>query len=274
MPFRRLVLHCSGTSAVGQVTTEFIAIERLNRATLQAHKQLQFSPEERPIAVQIFGAERDAMLNAATIVQEAGADILDLNCGCPAPKVVRRGGGAGLLRTLDTLHRLLRDMVAQVDIPVTVKIRSGWSPDHVVAPEVLQLATDAGVQMVAVHGRTRTQLYRGEPDWAIVAQLAQNATIPVVGSGDVACWQDAERRLRETGCAGLMIGRAAIKNPWIFRQIDAMRRGLSPTPPTLHEVASALAIYLKELRAYHSERWVKARMKRMSAAMVHGYPGS
>lgn len=271
-PFRQTVKRCS-EGHVGLVVTEFIAVERFTSAALIADKQLQFDPWERPIAVQIFGADVDAMCFAAEAVQRTGADILDVNAGCPAPKVVRRGGGAGMLRTLDRLHAVLRALTATVDIPVTLKTRPGWDDDHRVALDVLSLAEDAGVAMLAIHGRSRTQLYRGQADWDIVAELVGRARIPIVGSGDVACWEDAQRRLRETGCAGVMIGRAALRDPFVFAHIHRARCGLPAHEVTIGDRVAALEDYVERVRGYHTGRWVKARAKRMASSLIHGVPG-
>jgi phosphoglycolate phosphatase-like HAD superfamily hydrolase len=198
MAFRRLVRECS-PGAVGLVVSEFISIEGLTRRDLKSHKMLRYHRDERPIGIQIFGADIDRMTEAAAIVQETGADLVDINCGCPVPKVVKRGGGAELLRRIGHLERMLRVVRREMSVPLTLKIRTGWDADSINAVEVAQMAEAAGVALLTVHGRTRVQLYTGAADWERIAAVKASVGIPVVGSGDVVSVATARHRPRRDG---------------------------------------------------------------------------
>ena len=268
--FRRMCGMAS-TDSVGLYVTEFISIEGLTRANMKSAARMAFDPEvERPLSVQIFGAEIARMVSAAKIAEEAGAHIVDINCGCPAPKVVKRGGGAELMRQCDALAKLVEQTVAAVKIPVTVKIRSGWNHDSINAVQVAKMVEDAGAQMIAVHGRTRTQLYTGLADWGVVQDVAANVRIPVVGSGDVTTAEEAIWRARMPGVSGVMIGRAAIMNPWIFGQIDDLVAG---RPMRQIDGAERLRV-LRAFARMTGERmpdWaVPGRLKQVLARMTKG----
>ncbi len=269
--FRRTVQRASG-GTVGLLVTEFISIEGLTRKNLKSAMRMAFDPViERPLSVQIFGAEIDRMVEAARMVADSGAQIVDINCGCPAPKVVRRGGGAELLRQSDHLARLVEATAGAVSIPVTVKIRSGWSADTINAVDNARRCEAAGAKMIAVHGRTRMQMYTGDADWTIVDAVARAVSVPVFGSGDVASAAEALGRLRTTQAAGVMIGRAAIMNPWIFGQIDDAVRGLA-----VREVAPddrlQLLRYFRDLqRERVPEHAVPGRLKQLLARMTKGF---
>lgn len=269
-PFRRLVKRCSG-DAVGLVVSEFIQIEMLTRGNLRSTIRMAFDASERPVGIQLYGADPEMMAEAAKMVEDAGADLVDVNCGCPAPKVCKRGGGAGLLRDLPNLGRILDAVVAAVSIPVTLKIRNGWSDDSKNAPETLRVAEEAGAKAIAVHGRTRMQLYTGDADWGVVADLKRRASIPVLGSGDVLTADDARRRFAETGCDGVLVGRGAITNPWIFRQIADGFAGRPESLPTWRDTIDALATYLGLLRGTYPEKVAPARMRMMLARLLKGF---
>lgn len=269
-PFRRLVKLASG-DAVGLVMSEFISIELLTRKQLQAAVRLSFSESERPVSVQLYGADPERMAEAARMVEDAGADLLDINCGCPAPKIVRRGGGAGLLRDLPRLASLLDHTVRAVSIPVTVKIRNGWCDDSINALETLAVAEAHGAQAIAVHGRTRVQLYRGEADWSVVAEMKARARIPVLGSGDILSAADALGRFAATGCDGVMIGRGAITNPWIFRQIADEVAGRARHEPTWGDTLEVLRRYHELLLALYPPRVAPGRMKMMLSRLLKGF---
>ena len=270
-PFRRLVRHCSGDD-VGLLVSEFIPIEGLTRGVLRSTIRMVFHPSERHLCVQIYGADADKMAEAAKIVEDAGIDLVDINCGCPAPKIVKRGGGAGLLKDLPALGRILETTVKAVSIPVTVKIRNGWSDDAINALETLKVAEENGAQAIAVHGRSRMQLYRGEADWDIVRQMKEEASIPVLGSGDVCDWRDAQRRFQETGCDGVLIGRGAITNPWIFRQIAQGLRGEEVMEPTWRQKIEAVGYYRDLLLDHYPPRVTPGRMKMMLSRLIKGMP--
>jgi nifR3 family TIM-barrel protein len=169
------------------------------------------------------------MADAAQMAQDLGADIIDVNCGCPAPKVTKKGGGAELMRQTPVLAEILQALRRVLTVPVTVKIRAGWDDGSRNAVEVARMAEGEGVQAIAVHGRTRTQLYSGEPDWELVARVKQAVRVPVIGSGDITTAAGAVERLATSGVDGVMVGRGTLAHPWIFREVDALQRGL-PVP--------------------------------------------
>ena len=268
-PFRRMVKACSG-AAVGLVVSEFISVETLTRRHLRSMVRLAFDPSEVPIGIQLFGADPAAMAEAARMVQGAGAALVEVNCGCPVPKVVRRGGGAALLRDLPLLGRIVEAAVAAVDLPVTVKMRAGWDADSINAHETLRVCEGAGAAALAVHGRTRVQLYRGTADWEIVRELVEAASIPVLGSGDIVDAAGALSHLDSSGCAGLLVGRAAITNPWIFREIAAAACGASSRGATWREKLAALELYLDLLLSHYPAKVAPGRMKMMLSRLIKG----
>jgi nifR3 family TIM-barrel protein len=270
-PFRRLVKRCSGEH-VGLVMSEFIQIEMLTRGQLRGAIRMAFHPSERPLAIQLYGADPELMADAAMMVEDAGADMVDINCGCPAPKICRRGGGAGLLRELPRLAAILQAVTTRVAIPVTVKIRNGWDASSINAVASLRVAEDHGAAALALHGRTRMQLYTGSADWEAVADLKRRARIPILGSGDILTPEDARRRLAETACDGLFIGRGAITNPWLFRQIAEVASGLEPTSPTWRDIVEALRFYLSLLDEHYPPRVAPGRMRMMLSRFLKGFP--
>ena len=268
--FRRLIKELGG---VGLIVTEFISVEGLTRGNLRTHRMMKFLPEERPLSIQIFGYDADRMAAAAEIIQESGADIVDINCGCPAKKVVKGGGGSSLLRDLPQLAKILRRVKAAVSIPVTMKIRTGWDDHSVNAVEVARTIEDCGGSMVAIHGRTRMQGYSGSADWDVIASVKRAVSIPVVGCGDVTTPQSALERMNDCGVDAVMIGRGAIANPWIFRQTSEMMRGDTPYEPPLGEKHRVLHRYYELLKGELPERALAGKLKQMCGYFTHGLEG-
>ncbi len=213
--FRRFIRRLGGC---GLIMTEFVSSEGMIRPNFRTQRYLFYQEEERPITAQIFGADPTHLAEAARQIQDLGFDIVDLNLGCPAKKVVKCGG-SGLLRDLNLLGDIFRAIREAVTIPFTIKIRSGWSDEEIVAVQVARLAEDCGVEAVAVHPRTRIQGFSGRARWEIIQQVKQAVRIPVIGNGDVFKPEDAQELSEQTGCDAVMIGRAAASNPWIFRQM-------------------------------------------------------
>ncbi|MBZ5513506.1 MAG: tRNA dihydrouridine synthase DusB [Acidobacteriia bacterium] len=225
--FRRFIKRLGGC---GLIMTEFVSSEGMLRRNLRTRGYLYYTDEERPITAQIFGAEPERLAEAARMIEGLGFDLVDLNLGCPAKKVIKCGG-SGLLRDLPLLGRILERVRAAVRIPFTIKIRAGWSEEEIVAVEVARLAEQAGVEAVAVHPRTRVQGFSGRANWQTIRQVKEAVRIPVIGNGDVFAPRDAEALLAQTGCDAVMIGRAAASNPWIFRQMEQyFQRGCYAEP--------------------------------------------
>ncbi len=220
----------------GLAYTELVSAEGLLRGGKGSFLLLRTAPEERPMGVQIFGSDPDRLAEAAARVEEwVPCDLIDLNMGCPVTKVVSRGAGAALMRDPDLIFRLVEKVVTAVKLPVTAKIRSGWTEQEINAPEVAQAIAAAGGKAVAVHARTRAQRHDGPADWELLGEIVQKVSIPVIGNGGVVEAQDAVRMKRETGVAAVMVGRGAIGNPWIFKQINESWEGFSPSWPSAEE---------------------------------------
>ncbi len=214
--FRRFIKRLGGC---GLIMTEFVSSEGMLRQNLRSKRYLFYAEEERPIAAQLFGADPNRLADAARMIEDLGFDLVDLNLGCPAKKVVKCGG-SGLLRDLPLLARILEAIRAAVRIPFTIKFRSGWSDDEIVALQVARMAEDCGVEALSVHPRTRLQGFSGRARWEIIRDVKSQVRIPVIGNGDVVTPLDALALQQQTGCDAVMVGRAAASNPWIFRQLS------------------------------------------------------
>lgn len=204
----------------GLVFTEMVSSKGLYYKDSKTDLLLNMEDEKRPVAVQIFGNDVEAMKYAAEYVSEF-ADIVDINMGCPAPKVVKNGDGSKLLLNLDLVEEIVREVVKYSKVPVTVKIRKGWDANNIVAVEAAKRIEKAGASAITIHGRTRDEFYSGNADWDIIKQVKQSVSIPVIGNGDIKSKEDAIRMFEQTGVDGIMIGRAALGNPWIFREVIA-----------------------------------------------------
>ena len=215
--FRRLIKE-HNPGSVGLVISEFISVEGMTRQIERSLSMMRYDKSESPVGIQIFGHDINRMRDAAMMVEQSGVDLLDINCGCPAPKVVKRGGGCELMRQPEHLSKIIREVRKAVKMPLTIKIRSGWDSESVNAVEIAKMAESEGVEAITVHGRTRVQLYRGDADWQVVSNVAKAVKIPVLGSGDVVNTKSALDRLA-FGAKGLFIGRAAIANPFVFSEI-------------------------------------------------------
>ncbi|MBA4181254.1 MAG: tRNA dihydrouridine synthase DusB [Anaerolinea sp.] len=211
-PFRLIARECGSA----MTTTEEIDATSLVRGSPRALDIIDCYPEERPIAMQLLGCDAGILVDAAQQLVAAGADVIDLNMGCPMPKITKQGKGAALMRDLDATEALLRAMRAAIRVPFTIKIRGGWDDEHLNAVEVAQLAEDEGVDAITVHPRTRSQRFTGKAPWEIIGDVVRAVRIPVTGNGDVTSMVEARRMMAETGCADVMIGRGAMGRPWVF----------------------------------------------------------
>ncbi|MDQ2745839.1 MAG: tRNA dihydrouridine synthase DusB [Acidobacteriota bacterium] len=268
--FRRVAKNCGG---IGLTVSEFISVEGLTRNNPKAKRQMRFWEEERPFAVQIFGGQIERMVLAAQIAEEVGADILDINCGCPAPKVVKNGGGSGLLRDLPRLETMLREIKKVISIPLTLKYRAGYTESTLNYLDVAKLAEDCGVEHLQLHGRTKEQGYKGLANWDYVREIKEAVSIPVSGSGDVVSVEGALQKWRETDCDGILIGRGAMQNPWIFRQIEDVSNGREPFQPTLTDKQQVLLEYFEMLREDMPEMPAIGRMKQLAGQFTKGLIG-
>jgi nifR3 family TIM-barrel protein len=272
-PFRRL---CRRFGA-DVVVTEFLSAEGIRRENPQTIAKLRFGDEERPIGVQIFGAEPDAMREAAALVTDVfQPEFIDINFGCPVKKVVRRNGGSGCLKDLDLVQRVIRAVISATHLPVTVKIRSGWSEELRDPVAIALRCQDAGARALALHPRTRTQMYTGSARWEEIAAVVAAIEIPVIGNGDIKTAQDAARMWRETGCDAVMVARGSFGQPWIFREASALING-TPAAPT-PSVEERFAIALEHARMAESfeadPRGAAIEFRKHLGWYVKGLPGS
>ncbi len=224
------------------VVSEFLSSEGLRRGIKSVHDGAYFTEAERPIGIQLYGADPDAMAEAADLVmRHYGPDFIDINFGCPVKKVVRRNGGSGCLKDLALVSAIIRCVRGAVGVPVTVKIRAGWDEVSRTPVRIAERCQDAGAAALTLHPRTRTQMYRGDADWDEIAAVKEALDIPVVGNGDIKTAEDAHRMWRHTGCDGIMIARGSFGNPWIFEQARALLDGGEPRPAPDAEERFAVA---------------------------------
>ncbi len=226
--FRRLVKRKGGC---GLVVTEMVSSEGLVRGIDRTLEYAEYTEEERPVSIQIFGGDPAVMADAAQVVEAMGADVVDINMGCPVPKIAKHNAGCSLMREPEHAARVVRAMVNAVRIPVTVKMRAGWNEHEINAPRLARMVEDAGASALAVHGRTAAQSYSGESDWSLIGQVASSVKIPVFGSGDCVHPDQVVSRLRESGASGVLVGRGALRNPWIFSQAASLAESGGSTAP-------------------------------------------
>ena len=269
--FRRFI-RCLG--GCGLIMTEFtsshgVVASTRGRRPSRTLDYLAFEPDEHPITAQLFGADPEVMAGAARVCQDLGFDIVDINFGCPVKKVVRCNGGSGLLRDLPLVERILRSVRTAISIPLTIKFRAGWNDQELVAPQLVRLAEDCGVQALAFHPRTREQGYSGKADWSRIAEVKAAVRIPIIGNGDVVTPEDAVRMVHQTGCDAVMIGRAASSNPWIFRQIEQyLSTGRYEQPAEQDRYAMMRRYYAMLLERREPD--TAGRMKQFATYFTHG----
>ena len=217
------------------VVTEFVNADAIIRSIPSTLRKMVVADEERPVAIQLYGRDATTMAEAAKVAEEARPELIDLNFGCPVKKVAGKGAGAGMLRDIPLMLEIIRSVVNAVELPVTVKTRLGWDSDHIIIEELAEQIQEAGAQALTIHGRTRSQMYKGEADWGPIARVKQNPniTIPIIGNGDVTSGEIALERFETTGVDAVMVGRGAIGQPWIFEEMRAVLDGKEvPQHPT------------------------------------------
>lgn len=243
-PFR---LICRELGA-GLVFSEMVSAEALIREHRRTKGMLHTDPAERPVVFQIFGSQPESMAEAAAIVSGGEVDFIDINMGCPVPKVLKSGAGSALLRDTGLAREIMAAVAESSTVPVTVKIRLGWDAKSIVAVQMAQAAETTGIAAVTVHGRTRVQGFSGHADWSMIRAVRQSVGIPVIGNGDVRSARDAGRMIRETGCDGVMVGRAIQGYPWIFREArQCLQTGTVPAPPTMEEREALMLRHLGDM---------------------------
>ena len=270
-PFRAL---CKEQGA-DLMYTEFISSEGLIRDAIKSRQKLDIFDYERPIGIQIFGGDEEAMALSSKIVSVTKPDLVDINFGCPVKKVVCKGAGAGVLKDIDLMVRLTKAVVNATNLPVTVKTRLGWDNNSLNIEEVAERLQDVGVQALSIHGRTRMQMYKGEADWSLIAKVKNNPRIhiPIFGNGDIDTPEKALAYKNRYGVDGVMIGRAAIGYPWIFREIKHfLNTGEHLTAPSIEERIAACKKHLEGSMAWKGERLGILEMRRHYANYLKGYP--
>ena len=268
--FRRLIKRRGG---VGLVVSEFISVEGLTRNNPKSKRQMRFDEEERPFAVQIFGGQVERMALGAEMAQEVGADILDVNCGCPAPKVVKNGGGSGLLREPERLEAILKEIKRRIKIPLTLKVRTGYTESTINVVEVAKMAEQCGVEHIQVHGRTREQGYKGLANWDLIRKVKEAVSVPVSGNGDITSLEYGMKRWEESGTDGILIGRGAMQNPWIFRQFADVLAGREPYMPDLSEKKAVLLEFFEMCLEEMPELVALGKMKQLAGQFTKGLVG-
>jgi nifR3 family TIM-barrel protein len=267
--FRRFIRNLGGC---GLIMTEFTSADGVLRDQRVRGRYLHFYEDEHPISAQLFGSSPAVLADAARLVEDLGFDLVDLNLGCPAKKVVKCNGGSGLLRDLPLIRQIFEAVRAAVNIPFTVKFRAGWNDDEIVCVELARIAESCGLGAVALHARTREQGYSGNAHWEWIASVKQAVKIPVVGNGDVRSPEDACNVVAQTGCDAVMIGRMAPANPWIFRQIEQYVSGKPYDEPTEADRYEMIRTYFQMLLEEEMPG-TEGKMKQFASWFTHGIPG-
>jgi nifR3 family TIM-barrel protein len=259
LPFRLIAKRIGNP---GLMFTEFVSAMAIHYGATKTLKKMRVHSDERPLGIQIFGGEPDVMAETARLAEEMGADILDINMGCWVPKVCKTGSGAALLKDPELAEKIVSTVVKSVKIPVTVKVRAGWDYSLFAAPDLAKRFQDAGAQMITLHARFAKQGFEGEADWRLISEMRKAVSVPLIGNGDVKTPADALRMFQETGCDGVMVGRAAISNPWALRDISLALQGKDPGPaPALGERIRTALEHLRLMVAYEAnvDAWEDAR---------------
>ena len=271
--FRLIIRRISG---VGVVSMEFISSKAIMSSSRKAYQKtrelMYFAEEERPLAIQIYGSDANIMADAARVVEDLGADICDINMGCPANKVLKGCAGCALMGDLPLAEEIIAKCSQALTIPLTVKFRLGINDDQKNYVELGRICQDHGVAAVAMHGRTAKQMFTGQADWSHIARLKDELAIPVIGNGDVREPEDALRMFRETGCDAVMVGRGATRNPWIFKQIEAQMSGGAVTEPTLDDRRELILGHFRMVAERESSKYAIHKLRKFTGWYTHGLP--
>lgn len=271
MPFRIL---CKRQGA-GLVYSEMVSAKAIHHNSENTKEMLNFSEEEEPIAVQIFGHDPDILAETAKYVASRGAKIIDINMGCPAPKIVKNKDGCSLMRNPDLVRNIVRTIAKEIDVPLTVKIRKGWDENSVNALEIATIAQEEGAAAVTVHGRTREQFYTGKADWDIIKQVKNELSIPVIGNGDVFSPESAKQLFEHTGCDAIMIARGSQGDPWIFRRVlEYLQKGNVLPEPGAEEKINTIIEHMNMLIDLKGETIAVKEMRKHIAWYLKGLPNS
>ncbi len=267
--FRLIVRRIGG---VGVVSMEFVSSRAIVSGNKKTRQLMEFAQEERPLAIQIYGSDADTMAEAARVVEESGADICDINMGCPANKVLKGCAGAALMGDLGLAERIVSRCREVLTIPLTVKFRLGLDEPRMNFLDLGRMCEANGVDAVAMHGRTARQMFSGEADWSQIARLKESLSIPVLGNGDVREPADALRMMAETGCDGVMVGRGATRNPWLFRQIASRMTGAEVTDPTLQDRRDLILGHFEMVAAREHSTYALHKLRKFTGWYTHGLP--
>lgn len=256
----------------GAVITELVSANGLHYESTRTGQLMKFEESQRPVGIQLFGENVGHLAEAAKLTESLGVDFVDLNFGCPVPKVVNKGAGSGVLRDLNHLSRILAAVKKAVSIPVTIKIRTGWDEKNRNSAEVVRIASEEGITWVTIHGRTRSAGYSGQADWEYISDVKRMSSLPVIGNGDLTSASAAVARLQSSRCDAVMIGRGCLKNPWIFREAASLFRGESQ--PIDRDFGLIFQNLCTHLESHFPERIVLLQLKKLAGWFSAGYPDS